>query len=116
MNKSLHNFASLIENISDTAARPVARDRINSSQAHRQSALPKRFKPVGFNVRDDGEGLANSGNKLAHVVNLAMFNDRKGPQAALRGLVKNQDTFKVDQPLDIWKKWIYSLFIFCLLS
>ena len=95
MNNSLHNFASLIENISDTAARPVARDRINSS---RQSALPKRFKPVGFNVRDDGEGLANSGNKLAHVVNLAMFNDRKGPQAALRGLVKNQDTFKVDQP------------------
>lgn len=33
-------------------------------------------------MRDDGEGLANSGNKLAHVVNLANFNEREGPEAA----------------------------------
>jgi len=79
VNESIHNFASVLRNISATAG-PAAGPRNTSSPNRRGAAeqqQPKRLKPVGFNVRDDGEGLANSGNKLAHVIGLANFNDRK---------------------------------------
>jgi hypothetical protein len=82
VNNSLHNFASILEKISEP--RHAAKARNSSSQFRQQSDEPKRFKPVGFNVRDDGEGLANSGNKLAHVVNLANFNDRKAANSSLK--------------------------------
>ena len=75
------NLARIVEGLNHTSDThgAAARRRTNSSQNGRGEPAPaaKRFKPVGFNVRDDGEGLANSGNKLAHVVNLANFNERK---------------------------------------
>jgi hypothetical protein len=77
----------ILQSINNTAAHLPVRRRTNSSQNSREAAEePKRFKPVGFNVRDDGEGLANSGNKLAHVINLAMFNEREEPKAVTLSL------------------------------
>jgi hypothetical protein len=78
----------ILQSLNDTAAHLPVRRRTNSSQNSREAATeePKRFKPVGFNVRDDGEGLANSGNKLAHVINLAMFNEREEPKAVTLSL------------------------------
>jgi hypothetical protein len=79
----------ILQSLNNTAAHLPVRRRTNSSQNSREAAAeeePMRFKPVGFNVRDDGEGLANSGNKLAHVINLAMFNEREEPKAVTLSL------------------------------